>query len=317
MIFRSLADANCDGKMDINEFSVACKLITMKLKGFEVPQGLPPALRMVLAGTGHSTPSMSPSGSLTGIAPAGMVPTALSQAGVASQPMMMAQQIPASMGMGMPQQVPGTMGMSMPSQIPGTMVMTMTMPQQVPASMGMGMPQQVPASMGMGMPQQVPISMGMQQQVPMGGVFPQQVMMPPTSLQFAQQQQPVMRSSQSQSSVQQLSRSGSITSQDIISPTLMEWSIPHPSRLKYTQAFNQNDRTKSGFLSGVQARNILMGTGLPQQILATVWALSDLDSDGRLSCEEFILSMHLCDVFRQVGLILILKLERKRSSHPT
>lgn len=30
--------------MDINEFSIACKMITMKLKGFEIPQALPPSL---------------------------------------------------------------------------------------------------------------------------------------------------------------------------------------------------------------------------------------------------------------------------------
>jgi hypothetical protein len=42
--------------MDINEFSVACKLITMKLKGFEIPPVLTPALKSVLAGTGTTTP---------------------------------------------------------------------------------------------------------------------------------------------------------------------------------------------------------------------------------------------------------------------
>lgn len=36
-LIRGLADVNCDGKLDINEFSVACKLITMKLKGLEMP----------------------------------------------------------------------------------------------------------------------------------------------------------------------------------------------------------------------------------------------------------------------------------------
>ena len=35
--------------MDINEFSLACKMITMKLKGFEVPKTLPPALSMAMA----------------------------------------------------------------------------------------------------------------------------------------------------------------------------------------------------------------------------------------------------------------------------
>ena len=47
-----------------------------------------------------------------------------------------------------------------------------------------------------------------------------------------------------------------------------------------------------------------MATALPQQILASVWGLSDLDADGRLSCEEFILAMHLCDVARQVKKLL-------------
>ena len=35
---------NGDGKMDINEFSVACKLINLKLKGMEIPKNLPPQL---------------------------------------------------------------------------------------------------------------------------------------------------------------------------------------------------------------------------------------------------------------------------------
>jgi hypothetical protein len=81
---------------------------------------------------------------------------------------------------------------------------------------------------------------------------------------------------------------------------LLEWAVPNPSRLKYTQLFNQNDRTKSGFLTGVQARNILLGTNLPQPILAQVWGLSDMDADGRLGSEEFVLAMHLCDMARQV-----------------
>ena len=35
---------NGDGKMDVNEFSVACKLINLKLKGIELPKTLPPQL---------------------------------------------------------------------------------------------------------------------------------------------------------------------------------------------------------------------------------------------------------------------------------
>ena len=35
--------------------------------------------------------------------------------------------------------------------------------------------------------------------------------------------------------------------------------------------FNTYDRTKNGFLTGPQARNILMQFGLPQNILAQIW----------------------------------------------
>ncbi|CAG7819144.1 unnamed protein product [Allacma fusca] len=82
----SLADVNCDGKMDINEFSVACKLITMKLRGFELPPNLPPSLRMVIAtGSNAATPIMSPSGSLSGIASSPTVGS-LPQSGYSTPP---------------------------------------------------------------------------------------------------------------------------------------------------------------------------------------------------------------------------------------
>lgn len=50
-----------------------------------------------------------------------------------------------------------------------------------------------------------------------------------------------------------------------------EWTVPHQTKLKYTQLFNTTDRTRSGFLSGVQARNIMIQSKLPQNILAQIW----------------------------------------------
>ncbi|XP_072018783.1 intersectin-1-like isoform X2 [Amphiura filiformis] len=75
-----------------------------------------------------------------------------------------------------------------------------------------------------------------------------------------------------------------------------EWAIPHASKLKYKQMFNTYDRTKNGFLTGPQARNILMQYGLPQNMLAQIWQLSDVDSDGKLTSEEFVLALHLVDL---------------------
>ncbi|XP_038078610.1 intersectin-1-like [Patiria miniata] len=75
-----------------------------------------------------------------------------------------------------------------------------------------------------------------------------------------------------------------------------EWSIPHGSKLRYKQTFNTNDKTRSGFLTGPQARQILMQTGLPQGILAQIWGLSDIDNDGRLTQDEFCVAMYLADM---------------------
>ncbi|KAL0858600.1 hypothetical protein ABMA27_012437 [Loxostege sticticalis] len=81
----------------------------------------------------------------------------------------------------------------------------------------------------------------------------------------------------------------------VVSPPPVEWGIPQPQKLKYTQLFNATDRTKSGSVSGAQARAVMLQSRLPQQSLAQIWALADLDSDGKLGCEEFVLAMYLCE----------------------
>lgn len=79
--------------------------------------------------------------------------------------------------------------------------------------------------------------------------------------------------------------------------SVSDWAVPHATKLKYTQLFNVHDKTRSGFLSGLQARGILMQTKTPQQILAQIWALSDVNHDGKLSCEEFVLALYLCEMY--------------------
>lgn len=53
-----MADTDADGKMDINEFSIACKLINLKLRGFEIPKVLPPSLTASLKA--QTPPSIPP-----------------------------------------------------------------------------------------------------------------------------------------------------------------------------------------------------------------------------------------------------------------
>ena len=79
-------------------------------------------------------------------------------------------------------------------------------------------------------------------------------------------------------------------------PAPVEWAIPQQKRVGYMAQFQANDKAKTGFLAAVQARGILLQTGLAQQTLATVWNLADIDKDGKLSVEEFIVAMHLCEL---------------------
>lgn len=58
---RNLADTDRDGKMNINEFSIACKLVNLKLRGFEIPKQLPPTMIASLTAVG-STPTLTPTG---------------------------------------------------------------------------------------------------------------------------------------------------------------------------------------------------------------------------------------------------------------
>jgi len=66
LISRALADTDSDGKMNINEFSIACKLINLKLRGMDVPKVLPPSLLSSLTG---DVPSMTPRGSTSSLSP--------------------------------------------------------------------------------------------------------------------------------------------------------------------------------------------------------------------------------------------------------
>ncbi|KAL5108156.1 Intersectin-1 [Taenia crassiceps] len=74
-----------------------------------------------------------------------------------------------------------------------------------------------------------------------------------------------------------------------------EWSISAVLRPKYKLQFNQNDRNKRGYLTGVEARGIFLKSNLPQSQLAAIWNLADVDRDGNLTCEEFCIATYLID----------------------
>ncbi|NXM30050.1 ITSN1 protein, partial [Oxyruncus cristatus] len=223
----ALADMNNDGRMDPLEFSIAMKLIKLKLQGYQLPSALPPVMKQpplaLPGGPGFGLGGIANMPSLSSVAPVPM----------ASIPVV---------------------GMSPPlvSSVPAVPPLANGAPAVI---------QPLPA---FAHPATLPKSSSFSRSGPGAQLN--------AKLQKAQ-------------------------SFDVPSaPPVAEWAVPQSSRLKYRQLFNSHDKTMSGHLTGPQARTILMQSSLPQAQLATIWNLSDIDQDGKLTAEEFILAMHLIDV---------------------
>ncbi|XP_033248801.1 intersectin-1 isoform X2 [Drosophila miranda] len=212
----ALADVDSDGKMNINEFSIACKLINLKLRGMEVPKALPPTLLASLT-DGQKTPTMTPRGSTSSMSPLDPLKGILAA--------------PVSLPVAAPVAVP----VAPVAVVPAAAAAVLVSPPGIPA--GPTPPSSNPPSRHMSISERAP---------------------------------------------------------SIESPQA-EWAVQAGQKRKYTQVFNANDRTRSGYLTGAQARSVLVQSKLPQVTLAQIWTLSDVDGDGRLSCEEFILAMFLCE----------------------
>ncbi|XP_074245419.1 intersectin-1 isoform X5 [Saimiri boliviensis] len=226
----ALADMNNDGRMDQVEFSIAMKLIKLKLQGYQLPSALPPVMKQQPVAI-----SSAP---------------AFGMGGIASMPPLTAV-APVPMG-----SIP-VVGMSPP--------LVSSVPTAAVPPLANGAPpviQPLPA-------------------------FAHPAATLPKSSSFS-------RSGPGSQLNTKLQKAQSF---DVASvPPVAEWAVPQSSRLKYRQLFNSHDKTMSGHLTGPQARTILMQSSLPQAQLASIWNLSDIDQDGKLTAEEFILAMHLIDV---------------------
>ncbi|XP_049549099.1 intersectin-1 isoform X1 [Anopheles darlingi] len=348
----ALADTDADGRMTLGEFSIACKLINLKLRGFEIPKVLPPTLIASLTAVG-GTPTLTPTTGLSPLDPlkslAGSIggPTAIVPPVVAQQPLIGA----AAPGIVPHAIVPPLMnnhglgGVAAPSAVgllsggvpppkpaipPQPLIATGGAPPLIPLGgvqpqlMGAGLPMMSAAGGPVAAPPVV-----MSQQPLIGGILSGPPIVPPTVAGgasvgivkplidplvggiggvsqplIAGMVAPVVPTASvpapptppSGGGTPARSMSISERAPSIDSPGQVEWAIKGPAKLKYTQLFNTTDRNRSGYLTGPQARNIMVQTKLPQATLAQIWALADMDTDGRLGCEEFVLAMYLCDL---------------------
>ncbi|XP_066479720.1 epidermal growth factor receptor substrate 15 isoform X2 [Tiliqua scincoides] len=71
-----------------------------------------------------------------------------------------------------------------------------------------------------------------------------------------------------------------------------QWVVSPADKMKYHEIFLKTDKDMDGFVSGVEARELFLKTGLPSALLAHIWALCDTNDCGKLSKEQFALAFH-------------------------
>ncbi|XP_047429814.1 intersectin-2a isoform X3 [Mugil cephalus] len=258
----NLADMDSDGKMDRLEFSIAMKLIKLKLQGRNLPSVLPVVMKQ---------PPMSNCGSA--------IPTS-ARFGMGSMPNLSIGFSSMSAVSVVPILTPIPVNPTMSSVQP-----LMSAPMTLPLITSLGNSGLPNGNINLLTPPLVPNNAAL----PLSGFSSPMTFSPSTGMSKANSLLDLGSSS---------SNSSSTTSLASNSPKMgaSDWAVPQAARLKYRQQFNTLDKLMSGYLSGPQVRNALMASNLTQTQLATIWTLADVDKDGQLRAEEFILAMHLVDM---------------------
>lgn len=70
-----------------------------------------------------------------------------------------------------------------------------------------------------------------------------------------------------------------------------KWTLLKEEKRRFLEVFAAN--AQDGFVNGDIAVRVFGQSGLPRTDLASIWALSDMDRDQKLSQQEFCIAMHL------------------------
>jgi len=71
-----------------------------------------------------------------------------------------------------------------------------------------------------------------------------------------------------------------------------EWLRAPPNVEDYRKDFEKIDINGTGKISGGQAKDMMVQSKLPSNVLHKIWTLADVDKDGALTVYEFSLAMH-------------------------
>ncbi|KAF2797284.1 hypothetical protein K505DRAFT_334458 [Melanomma pulvis-pyrius CBS 109.77] len=87
-------------------------------------------------------------------------------------------------------------------------------------------------------------------------------------------------------------------------PSENDWLISPQEKTSYDNLFSKVDPLGRGFITGEQAVQFFSDSGLPEDVLAGIWDLADINSEGQLTRDEFAVAMYLIRQQRKPGVSL-------------
>ncbi|KIX09603.1 uncharacterized protein Z518_00683 [Rhinocladiella mackenziei CBS 650.93] len=89
-----------------------------------------------------------------------------------------------------------------------------------------------------------------------------------------------------------------ITRQQVSTPLSSQstgdnWAVSPADKARFDSIFATVDRQGRGFITGDQAVEFFGNARLPEEILAQIWDLADINSEGQLNRDEFAVAMYL------------------------
>ncbi|KAI1615886.1 hypothetical protein EDD36DRAFT_379993, partial [Exophiala viscosa] len=71
------------------------------------------------------------------------------------------------------------------------------------------------------------------------------------------------------------------------------WVVAPADKARFDSIFSTVDRQGLGYITGEQAVEFFGNARLPEEVLAQIWDLADINSEGRLNKDEFAVAMYL------------------------
>ncbi|KAK4121844.1 hypothetical protein N657DRAFT_635320 [Parathielavia appendiculata] len=79
----------------------------------------------------------------------------------------------------------------------------------------------------------------------------------------------------------------------MVAQTTGDWLVTPADKARFDQLYDELDKAKRGFISGEEAVPFFSQSNLSEDVLAQIWDLADIKSEGRLTRDEFAVAMHL------------------------